>query len=158
MFRKKINISLSIILTGSALILSACSSTPAPNAERNNNSNPTPVISNSSVPANLSNVATPTVGNKTSPNVVITKKTLPAANEPTPVIGNGGNDFALFTDLKRALSSDKEFIDGVILEVKDGNVTLTGNVSNQNQKIKAAQLVQSVKGVKSVKNNLAASK
>jgi len=31
---------------------------------------------------------------------------------------------------------------------------LSGNVSSEAQKIKAAQLVQSVKGIKSVKNNL----
>ena len=38
--------------------------------------------------------------------------------------------------------------------VKDGAVTLTGKVRNDNQKDKAAKLVKKVKGVKSVDNKL----
>ena len=60
----------------------------------------------------------------------------------------------LFTQVRSALSSDTELLNAVIVEIKEGNATLTGNVSSEAQKIKAGQLIKSVKGIKSVKNNL----
>ncbi len=60
----------------------------------------------------------------------------------------------LFTQVRGALSSDAELLNAVIVQIKEGNATLTGNVSSEAQKTKAGQLIQSVNGIKSVKNNL----
>jgi osmotically-inducible protein OsmY len=43
-------------------------------------------------------------------------------------------------------------------DVKEGVVTLTGNVSDQSQKDRAAKLAGKVKGVKRVVNDIAVSK
>ena len=75
---------------------------------------------------------------------------------PAPVIGSGGNDLALFTQVRGALNAEQEFIN-IIIDVKEGNVVLNGNVANKEQKAKAEQIAQKVKGVKSVKNNLTVS-
>lgn len=61
---------------------------------------------------------------------------------------------SLFTQLRSSLGADKELVNTVLIDVKDGKVTLTGSVSSQAQKAKASQLVQKVAGVKSVANNL----
>lgn len=82
------------------------------------------------------------------------KKPLPAAGEPKPQIGSGASDMFVFTEARSALASDTELLNGVIMEIKEGSVTLTGKVSSEAQKAKAAKLVSGVKGIKSVKNNL----
>ncbi|MEO5858732.1 MAG: BON domain-containing protein [Pyrinomonadaceae bacterium] len=79
-----------------------------------------------------------------------------AAKQPTPHIGTGGDDLSLFTQVRGALSSDKELSTAVIVEIKEGVVTLNGNLSSPAQKAKAETLVKNVSGVKSVKNNLRA--
>jgi osmotically-inducible protein OsmY len=78
----------------------------------------------------------------------------PDVKEHNPQIGSGGGDMFLFTQVRSALSSDKELFNTVIVEIKEGNATISGNVKSEAQKAKAAQLVQSVNGIKSVKNNL----
>ena len=60
----------------------------------------------------------------------------------------------LFTQVRGALSSDKELFTAVSIEIKEGKATLTGKVSSEAQKAKAEQLVKGVKGIKSLKNNL----
>ncbi len=102
--------------------------------------------------AAVNNISTPTVNS--TPAVTKDKKPSTPVKEPTPQIGSGASDFLLFTQVRGALSSDKEFSNAVIVEIKEGNVILTGNISSEAQKTKAGQLVQSVKGIKSVKNNL----
>jgi hypothetical protein len=78
----------------------------------------------------------------------------PPAKMPTSKIGSGGNDFYLFTQARGALNADAELkAANVVVDVKDGAVTLSGTVANAEQKSKAEQLVRAV-GSKSVKNQL----
>lgn len=78
----------------------------------------------------------------------------PPAKMPTPQIGSGGNDFYLFTKARGALSADAELkAANVVVDVKEGNITLSGTVKSAEQKSKAEQLVRAV-GSKSIKNQL----
>jgi len=78
----------------------------------------------------------------------------PSANMPKPQIGSGGNDFYLFTQARGALNTDAGLKSAnVVVDVKEGVVTLTGTVASAEQKSKAEQLVRSV-GSKTVKNQL----
>lgn len=78
----------------------------------------------------------------------------PPANMPEPRIGSGGNDFFLFTKARGALNADAELkAANVILDVKDGVVTLSGTVASAAQKSKAEELVRAA-GSKAVKNQL----
>lgn len=138
-----------------SIILSACPSSSEPNAPKNGSSNQSPTSPNVNgvPPVNInSNVAPAT----TPPLPVVNKnnKSSSTVKQPTPQIGSGGNDMALFAQVRGALSSDKELINKVIVEIKEGNATLTGSVSSEAQKKKAEQLVKGVQGIKSVKNNL----
>lgn len=81
-------------------------------------------------------------------------KPAPAANMPTPKIGSGGDDMALFAQVRNAFSADQELFNGVIVEIKEGNASLSGKVTSEEKKKKAEQLVQAVRGIKSVKNNV----
>lgn len=118
------------------------------------------VLANNSVASNAPNVSAPVQSNVSAPNASNTaapnanKKFVPPANIPKPQIGSGGGDFFLLTQVRAALSADQELINAVVVDLKEGNAVLTGKVSSEAQKTKAAQLIQSVKGVKSVKNNL----
>lgn len=78
----------------------------------------------------------------------------PPAKMPTPQVGSGGSDFFLFTQARAAVAADPELKSAnVILDVKEGVVTLTGTVAGASQKSKAEQLVRSA-GAKGVKNQL----
>lgn len=78
----------------------------------------------------------------------------PPAKVPEPQIGSGGNDFFLFTKARGALNADAELkTANVILDVKDGVVTLSGTVASVAHKSKAEELVRAV-GPKAVKNQL----
>ncbi len=150
-----------VILILISIILSACSQNAEPDVAKTASTNQSSTASNnnnvafnSNVPANPPNTPTTIVNNTSAPIVNKDKKSTPPVKEPVPQIGSGGNDLFLFTQVRGALSSDTELLNAVIVEIKEGNVTLTGNVSNQSQKTKAGQLIQSVKGIKSVKNNL----
>ena len=151
-----------IILVLLAVILSGCwqngttetAKTANVNQNTGQNINQAATTLNNNVAANSPNTSTSaTVNNTSVPTVNGDKKSSPPVNAPTPQVGSS-NDFSLFTQARVALNSDKEFIDTVIIEIKEGNVVLTGNVSSEAQKTKAGQLVQAVKGIKSVKNNL----
>jgi len=164
MLKKKSYILPALILV--SIVLSGCSKNPEPVAANtatanqsstvlNNNVNQSPaVLNNNNSAVNTTTGSMPIVNNNSLPVAGKEKKPLPSAKEPTPQIGAGAGDLVLFTQARSALSSDSEFIDAVIIEIKEGNVTLTGNVSSEAQKIKAGRLVQSVNGIKSVKNNL----
>ena len=161
MIKKKFQIMFAAILILISIILPGCSKSTEPDVVRTDNVNKPPTASNNTnVPANNSVSASPTntptsvVNNNPAVNVNKDKKPSPPVKEPTPQIGSGGSDFVLFTQVRGSLASDQELSNAVIIEIKEGNVTLTGNVSSQAQKTKAAQLVQGVNGVKSVKNNL----
>jgi osmotically-inducible protein OsmY len=73
---------------------------------------------------------------------------------PTPQIGSGGNDFSLFTQARAAINNDPDLrAANVIIDVKEGVVTLSGTVSNAALKSKAEQLARGA-GSKEVRNQL----
>lgn len=159
--KEKSGLSPVVILILISIVLSGCSKNPEPEVAKTSNTNQSlmalnnnNVAANSNVPANPPNTPTTIVNNTTAPTVNKDKKSTPPVKEPMPQIGSGGDDMFLFTQVRGALSSDTELLNAVIVEIKEGNATLTGNVSSVAQKTKAGQLAQSVKGVKSVKNNL----
>ena len=161
MFRKKIETVSAIVLILSAIVLSGCGAAQSSSeTAKNDNASRMPAtaaaVNSNNTSANPPSAQTSVVNNNSAPAAVANKdrKTAPAVKEPTPQIGSGGDDMSLFTQARGALSSDKELASAVIIEIKEGNVTLNGAVSSAAQKAKAAQLVQGVKGIKSVKNNL----
>jgi osmotically-inducible protein OsmY len=67
----------------------------------------------------------------------------------------GVSDDAINDKVRIALASDIDVKGGGLqVEVKQGVVTLAGNVENQMQKDKATHIAKKVKGVKSVVNNI----
>lgn len=159
MVRKKITIASVIILILTAIVLTGCTSRTESQAAKTDNINraPAAAANNGNISANPANAPALPVNNNISTTTTAARdnrKPSPAVKEPTPQIGSGGDDMALFMQARGALSSDKELINAVIIEIKEGSATLNGKVSSEAQKAKAAQLIQSVKGIKSVKNNL----
>lgn len=78
----------------------------------------------------------------------------PPAKMPTPQIGSGGNDFFLFTQARAAVNADPELkAANLVLDVKEGVVTLSGAVASAAQKSRAEQLVREA-GSQTVKNQL----
>ncbi len=159
MVRKKFEIMPALVLI--LIVLSGCTKNSEPDVAKTDNINQAPtasnnntVTANNNVSANGSSTSTPIVSNTSASTTAQDRKPSPPANQPTPQVGSGGGDMFLFTQVRGALSSDKELLNGVIVEIKEGNATLTGKVSSEAQKAKAAQLVQSVNGIKNVKNNL----
>lgn len=136
-----------------SLILSSCTQNSEPPVAKIENTNQSLTASTNKVVSANNNVSASPL-NTSTPVVNKNAKSSAPVKDPTPQIGSGGGDLLLFTQVRSALSSDKELINAVIVEVKEGSVTLSGKVSSETQKTKAAQLVQSVKGIKSVKNNL----
>lgn len=133
-----------------------CSGSPESNSAVNNTRNQTNVVSNTNAASTqmTTNVNTPATSNNQTANANRNVKPVPAANMPSPKIGSGGDDLALFAQVRNALSADPELINGVIVEIKEGNATLTGKVPSEEKKKKAEQLVQNINGIKSVKNNV----
>ena len=155
MVRKKIEITSAIIAISAAIVSSGCAGQPAPDVAKTGNVNQSLTVSNNSNAAvNPPNTPPPVVNNTPPPIVAKNNKSPRPVEVPTPQIGSGGSDIFLFTQVRGALSSDEELANAVIIEIKEGNATLTGSISSEAQKMKAARLVQSVKGVKSIKNNL----
>jgi hyperosmotically inducible protein len=69
--------------------------------------------------------------------------------------GEKVDDMVLATNVKSALQADdslRSFDIGI--ETRDGVVILTGWVSSQDAVVRAGQIAQSVKGARSVENNL----
>jgi osmotically-inducible protein OsmY len=65
------------------------------------------------------------------------------------------SDDMIYDNVRIKLASDQIVKGGALnVDVKDGVVTLGGLVENSKQKERAAKLTKSVKGVKSVINNL----
>jgi hypothetical protein len=76
------------------------------------------------------------------------------AKAPTPQIGSGGNDFFLFTQARAAINNDPELkAANLVVEVKEGVVTLSGTVASAALKSKAEELARGA-GSKSVRNQL----
>ncbi len=161
MVKKKSRMMPVVILILISIVLSGCSKNPEPDVAKTGNLNqPQSASNNNNVPANNNvsvnspNTSALIVNNPPAPIANKEAKTSPPVKGPTPQIGSGGGDMFLFTQVRGALSSDKELLNAVIVEIKEGNATLTGSVSSDAQKTKAGQLIQSVEGIKSVKNNL----
>ena len=71
-----------------------------------------------------------------------------AADKPT-------NDNAIYDNVRIRLASDAEVKGGALgVDVKQGVVTLTGQVDTDRQRSKAGKLAKKVKGVKQVVNNI----
>lgn len=154
MIRKKIGIILVFALLSLSIVLPGCSKNAEPDVAKNNNTNQPPSTANSNNASSIP-ITPPAANNVAVPaNINKNNKPLPPVKEPTPKIGSGASDMFLFTQARLTLTADKELINAVIIEIKEGNATLTGNVSSEAQKTKAEQLVKSVSGIKSVKNNL----
>lgn len=65
------------------------------------------------------------------------------------------NDDLIYDQVRMKLAGDSVVKGGALtVEVKDGVVTLSGNVQAEKQKDKAVHLARGVKGVKSVVNNI----
>lgn len=78
----------------------------------------------------------------------------PQAKGPTPQIGSGGNDLFLFTQARAAINGDDGLkAANVVIEVKEGVVTLSGAVASAALKSKAEELARGA-GAKGVKNQL----
>lgn len=78
----------------------------------------------------------------------------PSAKMPKPQIGSGGSDLFLFTQARAAINNDADLkAANLIVEVKEGVVTLSGNVASAALKSKAEELARGA-GAKDVKNQL----
>lgn len=65
------------------------------------------------------------------------------------------NDDLIYDQVRLKLAGDSVVKGGALnVEVKEGVVTLSGNVQSEKQKDKAVHLARGVKGVKSVVNNI----
>lgn len=65
------------------------------------------------------------------------------------------NDNAIYDNVRIKLAADAEVKGGALkVDVKDGVVTLAGQVDTERQKSKAAKLAHKVKGVKQVINDI----
>lgn len=140
------------------IALSGCSKNSESETAKTGNANQTPTVLNNNASANLpvnTTTAASAAGNsQPQPTGDKEKNNAPPVKAPTPVISTGANDMVLFQQARAALNADSEFVNAVIIEIKEGALVLNGSVSSEAQKTKAAQLVQNVKGIKSVKNNL----
>lgn len=149
-----------------ALILSSCGAAAEKGGERASATpsanTPAPAPTAAGTPdaatTNASAAATPATTTASAPQDGArpnnSRSTGSAQPAPTPVIGSGGNDLFLFTQARAAINADPELRAlNLVLDVKDGVVTLSGAVASAAQKSKAEQLVRTV-GPKSVKNQL----
>ncbi len=82
------------------------------------------------------------------------EKDAPPTAKRTPIDSSGADDMFMFQQIRGKLATEKEFENGVMVDIKKGSITLTGEVSSAAQKRKAEDLVLEVNGVKTVRNNL----
>jgi len=69
------------------------------------------------------------------------------------------SDDMIYNNVRIKLAGDQVVKGGALMvDVKDGVVTLAGSVEEQKQKDRAAKLAKGIKGVKQVINNLAVRK
>lgn len=139
----------------------AAAATPAANAA----TNPTPaaaaVNANTAAASTEAGAAAPTsageaAGRQAAPTASPSRGAGGAtpAKAPTPQIGSGGNDFFLFTQARAAINNDPELkAANLVVEVKEGVVTLSGTVASAALKSKAEELARGA-GSKSVRNQL----
>lgn len=99
------------------------------------------------------NTATQKVSNAAN---TIVNKTSEAAQNLNKSAGPTINDAAITARIKAKLLADS--ITGTTVDTTDGVVTLTGAVSNEEEKAKAEKHAKETEGVKSVKNELVVKK
>ena len=156
MFKKNYKLTFSATLI--SIIGFGCSAAPESNSAKTGNTNQAVVVSNNnaappSTPTAVVDANSPAANNNQTANVSRAARTPPGAvNQPVPKIGSGGDDLSLFAQVRNAFSADPELFNGVIVEIKEGNAVLSGKVTSAEKKKKAEQLVQSINGIKSVKN------
>lgn len=119
----------------------------ATNAGASNANAATTVQASAGGAAATAPVASPTAAPRGAGNT-------PQAKVPTPQIGSGGNDLFLFTQARAAINEDADLkAANVVIEVKEGVVTLSGAVASAALKSKAEELARGA-GAKGVKNQL----
>lgn len=124
---------------------------PTPTAGGGANAVATPAVAATTLPAAGEAAARP---GATSAPGSRGANSAPPAKMPTPQIGSGGNDFFLFTRARAAINSDSELqAANLVIEVKEGVVTLSGTVASAALKSKAEQLARGA-APKDVKNQL----
>lgn len=168
MNKNKLSVSLAL---AAALLLSGCGGGAVGQADGNsagatahNAANRAPAVDGGANVAPATNAAeqTPvaTGGGASAPNMNSRDggrggSNTQQANMPQPQIGSGGNDFYLFTQARGALNADADLkAANIVIEVKEGVLTLSGTVASAAQKSRAEQLARAVSGVRSVKNQL----
>lgn len=177
---RKTSLLLSVLLVAPLAGCSASSDTRSDTAQPASTESPAPAaVSPAATPTALTPPtgatasvpsAPPIAGVASSPQAVpqtISPGTPPAAvgsAVPSPApsraasatqITSGANDFYLFTSVRGALVNDPEMKGAnVIVEVRDGSVTLSGTIADPKQKERAEQIARGVQGVKTVRNSL----
>ncbi|MCP9493849.1 MAG: BON domain-containing protein [Pyrinomonadaceae bacterium MAG19_C2-C3] len=74
---------------------------------------------------------------------------------PATVSSSGAQDFFVFSAARGALNDDAELKnENITVDVKNGVVTLTGSVTDEAKKTRAAQLAGQAKDAKGIKNLL----
>ncbi|MDQ4123612.1 MAG: BON domain-containing protein [Acidobacteriota bacterium] len=168
------NIKLTILGLGAALVISGCSSTtPGTNANSNRaagtdnntagfvNSNQAPITGNTGT-TGATNANTTTSGNSnfnynmTREEANTNRSSIEAeARRTGGSLGQGANDSWIWLKTRGALLAADDLRDSTInVDVADGVITLKGTVATQQQKAKAAQVAQTIEGKKSVSNQL----
>lgn len=158
---KKTNLKITIAILFAAISFSGCGQSTETTTGNINTANRTTanVVNTTANPVNstVANSNTLAVNSATS-NVsnaeTAVKSKQPPAKMPTPNVGSGGNDFSILMNARNAISNEKDLVNSVIVEVKEGNVTLNGKVTSEAQKQKAEQIVRGVQGIKNIKNML----
>ncbi|MBA3239636.1 MAG: BON domain-containing protein [Acidobacteria bacterium] len=158
-----------LLALAASLALSGCGGVETTSGNSNGGNAPSSINASSPVPAgsatnpapaNVAAVAPSPVTNGGAPpppppGATPKTGTAPQSNAPKPQIGSGGNDFSIFTQARGALNGDPELkTANIVVEVKEGVVTLSGGLASAALKAKAEQLVRAVGGVKDVKNQL----
>ena len=145
-----------IVVAGLALILSGCNpetsnSNANANATANANANAAARNANANVTANANTNRAPTREEYEKEKERYAREAKQAGRS----IGTGLNDGWLWTKARFELAAADDLRDSTInVDVDNGVVTLSGTVANAAQKAKAEQVVKSLDGVKSVKNQL----
>lgn len=163
MIKKKFTILFTTAMIFAAVILSGCGGATETIVVKNDNANQTTTVSNMNginttvdSPNNseqvVNNTAAPPTDNAAAPQT--DKNSAPPVKAATPVIGSGANDLTIITKARSVLSGESQLINAVIVNSKEGNVTLTGKVATAADKAKAEQLVRGIEGVKNLKNDI----
>lgn len=146
------------IILAAALSFASCGGVPE-NSGGDNKTAGTPTTVNAASPAPASDGganAVPASAGVTPAPAPESRASVnaPAAKAPKPQIGSGGNDLFLFTQARAAINDDADLkAANLIVEVKEGVVTLSGNVASAELKSKAERLARGA-GAKDVKNQL----